>query len=436
MKIIFVILVLSPLIFSCSWLGKDKEEILPGDRIPALSLGRSIVPDPTLKNVRIILPSPTFNQSWPQAGGYANHAMHHIAIRDNLEKKWSTSIGEGRSDEYRLSSEPVTGGNKVFTMDSESIVTAINFKTGNKIWELELTPEDEDDGHIGGGLAYNKGSLYITTGFAKVFALNAANGKILWMKNLTAPLRSSPTIRGGRVFVISLNNEIFALNAKTGKELWKYSGLPETASMLGAASPAVDNGIVIAPFTSGQLVALRVDNGRLLWEESLAKARSADSTSTISDIRGRPIIDRGRVIATSNGGQIVGIELRTGKRIWTKNIGSLESPWVAGEYIFSITNQAEVVCLSRQNGKVHWVTNLTKYEDPENLDRMIIWTGPILASDRLIVAGSNGIALALSPYSGKILGHINMPDGVSIPPVIANGNVLFLADDANLEVYQ
>ena len=206
--------------------------------------------------------------------------------------------------------------------------------------------------------------------------------------------------------------------------------------MLGGASPAVDNGIVVVPYTSGQLVALRVENGRILWEESLAAVRRTDVISTLADIRGRPIIDRGRVIAMSHGGQIVAIDLRSGKRVWDRDIGGLESPWVAGDYVFALTNEAEVVCISRNDGRIRWVRGLPRYEDPEDREDPIIWTGPILASDRLIVAGSSGEALAISPYNGKILGVVEMPDGVSVPPVVANGSVYFLADDAELVAYQ
>ena len=114
----------------------------------------------------------------------------------------------------------------------------------------------------------------------------------------------------------------------------------------------------------------------------------------------------------------------------------MESPWVAGDYIFILTNDNEIACISRDDGRIHWVRALQRYEDPEDRDDPIIWTGPVLASDRLIVAGSNGEALAISPYTGNILGMVEMPDGVSVAPVIADGAVYFLADDAELVAYR
>ncbi|NQW00234.1 MAG: PQQ-binding-like beta-propeller repeat protein [Rhodospirillales bacterium] len=435
MKKIFLIALCTVAISGCdSW--KKKEPPLPGTRVSVLQHERSVTADAEVANTEIVLPAPTPNTEWPQSGGYANHAMHHVQVGDALREVWSVDIGTGASDEERLGGEPIVAGGLVYTIDARSKVSAYNEKTGKRAWRVDLTPEFDDDGHINGGLAVSDGRLFVTTGFAQVIALEAPTGKELWRITLDAPLRAAPSVRGGRVFALTLNNKLFALDAETGKELWTHLGLPETASILGGASPAIDQGVVVVPYTSGQLVALRVDTGRLVWEESLAAVRRTDVISTLADIRGRPIIDRNRVIAMSHGGQIVSIDLRTGRRIWDRDIGGLESPWVAGDYIFALTNDAEVICLSRNDGRVYWVQGLPRFENPEDLADPITWTGPILASDRLIVAGSNGEALAVSPYSGKVLGVVKMPDRVSVPPIVANGSVFFLADDARLVAYR
>jgi len=421
---------------ACSIFEEEKEPPLPGERIAVLRHERSLTADASLADQPILLPAPSPNAEWPQSGGFPNHAMHHIAVRDALDRVWSVDIGTGTSDEERLSGEPVIAGGVVYAIDAEATVSAFDAKTGGRIWEVDLTPDFDDDGHISGGLAFDEGRLFATTGFAQIVALDAKSGAEIWRTPAGAPMRSAPTARGGRVFAVTVDNRLLALNAETGEQLWDHSGIPETASVLGGASPAVDRGTVIVPYSSGQLVALKVDTGRVIWEDSLTAIRRTDVISTLAHIRGRPIIDRGVVIAMSHGGQIAAIDLATGKRIWDRDIGGLESPWVAGDYVFILTNEAEVAGLSRKDGRIHWVTALPRYEDPEDLEDPIIWTGPILASDRLVIAGSNGQALAISPYSGKILGSVDMPDGVSIPPVVADGSVFFLADDAELVAYR
>jgi len=420
----------------CAYFEDDKDPPLPGDRISVLLNQRTLSADPKLANTPIILPPPQPNADWPQAGGYPNHAMHHMQAPNTLKKAWSVDIGAGSTDDERLAASPVVADGRVYAIDSVSVVSAYTVANGDRLWKIDLTPDEEDEGHIAGGIAYDNGRIFVSTGFAQVIALDAKTGAEIWRQPVSSPMRAAPTVRGGRVFVLTVDNKLFAINAENGEGLWIHSGVAETASLLGSASPAVGGGVVIAPYTSGDLVALNVENGRLLWQESLSSIKRTDVVSNLAHIRGYPVIDRGRVIAISHGGIMAAFDLRSGRRLWQSEIGGLQSPWVAGDYIFVITNDAEIAAVSRNDGRIHWVRTLPRYEDPEAQEDPIIWTGPILVSDRLIAAGSHGKALAISPYTGRFLGSIELPDGISVPPVVAGGSVYFLADDADLVAYR
>ena len=414
----------------------DDEVRLPGERISVLLHERTLKPDPKVADAKILLPKPSMNASWPQSGGYANHAMHHIAVGEVLAPLWKVDIGVGADEETPIVSAPIIAGGRVFAMDAETTVSAFEAKTGSLLWKVELTPDDEDDGHISGGIAYENGRVFVATGFAQVIALDAGDGSEIWRQTVGGPLRSAPTVRGGRVFVVTVDNKLLALDAVNGGSLWTHTGITEIASLLGGGSPAVDGGVVVVPYSSGELVALKVENGRLLWADSLGSARRSAAVSTLSQIRGRPVIDRGQVFALSTGGLMVAIDLRTGRRIWGRAIGGLESPWVAGNYLFVLSNNSELVCLSRRDGRIHWVRTLPRYENEEDQEDLIVWSGPILAGDRLILAGSHGQVVSVSPYTGRILGSEDMADGIPVSPVAADGNVYFLSDDAELLAYR
>jgi len=419
-----------------NYFGQNKAPSLSGKRISILIQQRSIEPDSSAAGHKIVLPAPTPNNDWPQAGGYANHAMHHMRIGKALQERWSISVGRGTNDEERLMAQPIVAGNTLFSMDSETIVSAYNLKDGAEIWSVELTPKEEDDDHVNGGLAYENGKVFATTGFGQVVAVVAKTGKVLWRRNVGAPVRSAPTARGNRVFAIAVTNKLFALNGETGAVLWSHSGIEEAINLLGGSSPAVDSGVVVAPYSSGELFALKVENGQELWADSLAGTRRGATSSALGTIRGRPIIDRGIVFAISNSGQFAAINLRTGRRIWERPVGGIESPWIAGDYLFVISNNTDLLALGRLNGRIYWVMALPEWEDPEDREGKITWTGPILASDRLIVAGSSGEALSVSPYSGKVLGKVEMLDSVSISPIVVQDSLLFLSDDAELVAYR
>jgi outer membrane protein assembly factor BamB len=295
-----------------------------------------------------------------------------------------------------------------------------------------LTPEDEDEGVIGGGVGIDNGVVYATTGYGFVHAMSLENGKEIWRRRIGTPIRGAPTVIDGRVFVITYDNQFHALSAADGRTLWSHAGIPEDAGLIGAPSPAVGGGLVVVPYSSGELFALRLENGRTVWGDQLIRTRRLAPLSAMNEIRGSPVIDRGLVLAISFSGRIAAIDLRSGRRLWDRDIAGLETPWVAGDFIFLVTTQAEVVCLERESGRIRWVAQLPRYEDEEEREDPIQWSGPVLVSDRLVLVSSEGYAVAMSPYSGRLLGRIELPEGVLIPPVVADGSIYILTDDGEL----
>lgn len=152
----------------------DKEKIpLPGERVSVLQLNRDLVVDPTLADTPVKLPKPYVNDSWPQVGGNQAHAMYHLASGEGaLGKAWSADIGSGASDENRLLAEPIIADGMVFTLDSESLVSAFSAGSGGKAWSADLTPDDDDDDLFGGGLAVAEGKVFVITGFVEGISLN------------------------------------------------------------------------------------------------------------------------------------------------------------------------------------------------------------------------------------------------------------------------
>ena len=410
------------------------EEKLPGQRIAILSLDRGLRPDPAVAELQVRLSEPYVNRTWTHYGGNPEHAMYHLALGDSPRRVWSADIGEGSGDDRRLLAQPLVVDGVVYTMDSLATVSAYDAARGGLKWRSDLEPEDEDDGYFGGGIAYDAGRIYVSTGFARVFSLDAETGAVIWRQPVPAPIRAAPTAANGRVFVVTLDNQTIALSAENGERLWSHSGLQEATSLVGGASPAVSGSTVIVPYSSGEIVGLLAENGRVLWSESLSSMTRIDPLGDIAHIRGAPVIDRGVVFAISHSGRMIAVDLRRGVRAWEAALGGVEMPWVGGEFIFVLTNDAQLVCLTRREGRIRWVRPLARFANPEKQEGPIHWSGPVLAGDRLIVAGSNRQALSISPYSGEVLGVIELPDSVFMAPVVADNSLYFLTEGGKLVV--
>lgn len=405
---------------------------LTGKRISVLNLEHNLKPDPQLNALQISVPRPYDNNAWPDAGGFPDHAMYHLSLGDKLERVWKANAGDGASRYGRVVAQPVVANGRIFTMDAQDIVTAFDEKNGDRLWRFDPQPKDADDATYGGGVAVSDNRLFVGTGYGQVLALDPATGKEIWRVDVAAPIHSSPTVAAGRVFVVTVDNELDVLAADDGRKLWTHNGLPEPAGLAGGASPAVAGDVAVVPYSSGEIYALRIENGRPLWNDSLAAAQPVGALSSLADIRGAPVIDRDRVLAISHSGLMVSIDLRTGDRIWEQALGGVHAPWVAGDFIYVLSADSELVCLTRVDGRVRWARGLPQWQNESRKKDPIFWSGPILAGDRLIVISSEGEAISVSPYTGEALGRADFPDGVFVNPVVADKTLYVLTDEADL----
>jgi outer membrane protein assembly factor BamB len=206
--------------------------------------------------------------------------------------------------------------------------------------------------------------------------------------------------------------------------------------VFGSASPAVGQGTVVAGFSSGELNAYRYENGRQVWSDTLQRTSIRTTVSSLSDVDADPVIDSGQVFAVGQGGRMVALDLVTGQRLWELNIAGIDTPWVAGDWIFVITDQAKLICISRQNGHVRWINQMPQFEKPKAKKGQIEYSGPVLAGGRLIVTGSNGALIFVDPTTGRFQGQTDLRVPVSLPPVVANSTLYIYDDRGQLRAFR
>lgn len=433
---IAAVLTAAGLLAGCGWWGEEEAPPLPGERISVMLLDRDLEPDPRLADLEVRLPPPYVNADWPQAGGGTTHALHHLMVPDAPGEAWRADIGTGTSGRRQLLTQPVVADGRVYTMDLDYEIRAFDLETGRLVWSRDIEVPDEDEEAFGGGLAHAAGRLYVGTGFAELHAILPETGETMWRAPLPGPMRGAPTVARGFVLAITVDNQTTAYDAETGARAWTHTGFAETAGLLGGSSPAVLSGVVIAPYSSGEVFALRLNNGGSVWSDNLTAVRRVDAVSALADIRALPVIDRDVVYVVSHSGRMAALDLRTGTRLWDRNIGGLNKPWIAGEFLFVMTTDAQLAAVTRRGGRVKWIAQLPAFEDMEDREDPISWSGPVLAGDRLVVAGTSGELRTFSPYTGEPLGQVSIGGTVRLPPIVANGTLLVLRDDGTLIAYR
>ena len=420
-----------------SWFGDDEEDPrLPGQRVSVLELAQSLEPDPQVADLDVIVPEPRAARDWPVPGGQPDHAPQHLAMIPRMVELWTSRIGDGADGNTRLLNPPIVVDGRVFATDGTGHVTALSAATGDEIWRVSAADPREDSEPLGGGVTYGDGLLFVSTGFGEVVAMDPANGGLVWREQTGAPIRAAPAVADGRVYVVTVDNTLEAFAADNGAFLWRHTGILEPAALLGGATPAAAPGVVVAAYSSGEVFALRPESGRPAWFDSLTAIRRVGALAALADIRGMPVIHDNRVVAISHSGRMAAFDLRRGVRIWEQQIGGINTPWVAGRFVFVVTNQAEIVALTADTGRIRWVTPLPRWEDPEDREGSIIWSGPVLAGGLLLVLGSHEEGRMLSPATGQVVSEFELPERTHVPPVIANGTLYILFDDGTVTAYR
>ncbi len=449
LRSVFTSALLASVLVACGG-GDAQKEKFDGDRISVLNFETTLREDPRLRGEPVRILPPFRNSTWNNAGGFTTNAAYHLEL-DGLGEGFRVDMVRGNKGLTVLKAPPVVADGKVFALGTDLKVVAVEAKTGAPIWSQSVLatfternfglsrffnskekPARARDG-FGGGVSYAVGRVFVTTGFGEVLALDAATGEIIWRVQNLVPFSNAPTFSNGRIYVASQDSRLQAFNAEDGTRIWEHLAIKEAATIVGATSVAVNEQIVVAGFNSGEVVALSPVNGQEAWNETLtSRATQITPLSQLNAIVGRPVIDRDRVFVTSHGGRTAAIDLRSGERVWTADVGSIETPWAMGDYVLVMSLDGELVSLSREQGRVRWIAKLPAYKNEESRRGRIRWAGPVLGGGKIILASSDGRLASVDPTNGEIGEFVNIEEPVSLTPVIADGILYVLSDEGTL----
>ncbi len=421
--------------------GKDAKDVAEGERISIIPADQLLEPAAALKGVDFALPPATALADWPLPGGTPEQSVGHVDAGRNLSIAWRRGFGQGSKTSTHVMATPVVADGRVYVMDGQARVSARDARTGAEVWSTNLRPPGRRDRvAFGGGVAFSEGKLYVSSGYRLVAQLDAATGAVGWTTRTSEPIHAAPTVTAGRVIVNALDNTLLTFSTADGTPGWTYQALSESARILAASSPAVSGETVVASFGSGELIALRSGNGNDLWNEALSRASRTSALSEIRDIPGRPVIYQGDVFAVSHSGVFSATDLRTGQARWSLPVVGITTPAPAGDVVYVVSKAGEVICAARETGQIYWIRQL----NPEDVKQKRgwfgigkrkprpLWTSPLLANDRLLIAGTTGELVSLNAKTGEIQRRINLGAPTLIGPIAAGDTVYVVTDNAQL----
>jgi outer membrane protein assembly factor BamB len=401
--------------------AKEKEDRFIIDGLPALNL-----------------PPEKLNAEWTHRGGNAQHNPGHPLLGEKLELIWKAPIGQGNTRRHQIASSPVVEAGRIFTLDSRSLITALDVD-GRIIWQKDVGDKFEGrDDASGGGLAVKDGQLFVTTGFGTVQSLSSETGDILWSQDLASYGGASPTVFEDLLYISARSGSAWAIETKTGRIKWQVSGPSSRSSFVGGPGAAVNDKYALFPFGSGDVFAVFRKGGLPSWNSVLSGARLGRSAGYVQDVTGQPVIDSELVYLSNSAGRMAALDLKTGQRKWTSNQGSQGDILTAGESVFFVSDENKLIRISKLDGGISWSNQLPHFTKKSLKRRTDIFVhyGPILAGGRLILASSDGILREFDPVDGTLVSSSRLSYGAASSPVVVKETLYLLNTDGALLAFR
>lgn len=419
-----------------------RETILPGERLDPRAVlspeGAAVEGAPAPTTAALSLPPVRANSDWPQRAGSANHAPGNVAIGGGTSRVWAANIGAASDKRHRITADPVVAAGLVFTLDSQSSVTATT-TGGGRVWSVDLRPAGESDRSVsGGGLAFEGNRVFATTGYGELVALDARTGGILWRQRVESSIGGAPTVANGVVYVLDREQTGWAVRATDGRVLWRSFGNKDMAGVMGAPAPAVSGNTVVFPSNTGALTGVEASDGSQLWTANVGGTRLGRAVNYFRDMTGDPVILGNTFYAGTSSGGVGAYDLTTGMMKWHAREGAASPVLVAGNSVFLVNDQAQLIRLDAANGGRVWAQKLPLFTESIIRKQDRIWNhyGPVLAGNKLYLASSDGYLRVFDPASGALIGTAQIPGGAATAPVVAGQTLYVVSHDGQLIAYR
>ena len=416
-------------IFFCScgtreYLGFEEKKIkLKGKRVSILkSLSDTEIKKKNTSNIE--LEDLVVLENWKQSYNSPSHLSKNHSSISSLSKIKKVTKGAGEKSDSKILSQPVSIEDNIYFLDAKSNVISYNLLNRRVNWKKNIAVKNDNNHNIGGGLAIQQNRLIINSPYGEIIALNIKDGQKLWTKNIDFPLRSAPTLLDNKILSLSNNNNLLVLNIEDGDLLWEHRGLFNNTTLMGTPKVAVDGNIVIVPYSNGDFYGINLLNGKEVWKNSFIDLEQQETTNSFMDIDAFPIVKKDLAIITSANGKLISINKRTGNRLWTRDIYSIQTPAINGNSIFIINNNKEILCLDLTNGETRWDLQI---DEELSKGYTNIWFSPVLINNQLIIVGGDKKLLIVDPFVGEIKKILRLSGLPSSSPFIVKENVyLFL----------
>lgn len=335
----------------------------------------------------------------------------------SLKEHWTVSVGRHQHSHTYLKLKPVVQGAVIYSADASGDVSAVDKKTGRVLWTQRMPHP------LVSGPTVSRNHVIVGTDSSSLISVDSKTGQTQWVARLSEDALSTSYVSGSRVICKSIDGYLYALDINTGKKLWKTEHTSPSLILKASASPVAMGPLILVGFSDGKLDAVSPEDGRLIWQRSIAYATGASDVERLVDIDADPIVRGEMVYLASYQGYIGALDGRNGQFVWNKP-GSVYKNMAIDKDSLYVTDSHDVVfAFDRYHGNIKWKQTAFK---ARNLSE------PVLMGEDLVVGDRLGYLHVLSTQTGEIIGRKVLSSGIDISPVVAGSLLYVQTSDGHL----
>lgn len=348
---------------------------------------------------------------------------------------WEESVGGG-SDGYFSRLKPIVAYDKVYSASRAGDVIALDQKTGEALWQVDLSGINNERSFwdsrvsalLSGGPTAGLNKVFIGSENGKVYALDAQTGELSWQASIKGEVINAPAIESDVVVVNSASGIMKAMNADNGEELWKIEQDVPALTLRGISAPVIASGGVLIGTGKGGVSVYLVDSGQQGWSTDIGEATGSTELERVIDVDSAPIVFGDKVYAVSSRGNLAAIDLKSGRVLWKRQYSSYRQISIYRNTIFLTNVRGHVYAIDRINGIERW-SNLAL------ANRGV--TGPAIIDDYVVVGDFEGYLHWLNQETGELVARHKVDgSGIHATPTVVDNILYSQSVDGDLQAIE
>lgn len=348
-------------------------------------------------------------------------ALVDITAEQSFDKVWSHGVGNGQGKlYYRI--RPAVVGDRIYVAANNGDVEAFDRFTGKSMWDVDV------DAKLTAGVGAGGGVMVVATSDGYVLGLNADNGERLWKTFVASEVLAAPQTDGELVAVVTVDGHLKGLDAKTGAERWRYAATAPALSLRASGAPVIADGVVIAGFANGKVIAVSEENGKPLWEARAAVPKGSSEIERLIDVGADLLVSDKVLYVATYQGLLSAFDVQAGRKQWEREASSYVSFGESYSSLYLADPKGTVTAFGKSEQGVRWEqTALARRQ----LSGVTAW------GDFVAVGDIDGYVHLMAQSDGHFVGREKVDgDGVRVQPIAVDDMLYVFGNSGKIAAYK